>query len=643
MGWLKQQIRQDNDTQSERFLRRFVNLMHMRNYTEVEPFTLSQVDEVFNTWLEKEAIQNPAYRRRYLMTQQDLHRLFAEEEQCLPGPGTFSQSGQQLRPKENNSPALPQSPKSSTVGAEKEDTSMLQPTGHHTPMSTDNQPESSENVERIGIGKLDGSDRSPHGVDYLSRQQSDIHSQSGDAEAVTVARETAIVDSSPDTELSRSSMETNRRGQRPNLLNDYSESFISRKTYVCKRCNKPGHAIQHCPTNLDSTYDRAPSRDYQCKFCGRHGNHYATLCPKNPREGSLTKQRERAKTKNQEPRTPNQSGKHHYQDQETSAIHARDRHRSRSPRRRSQDHYRTRSFEHRRPFERGAYGYSPRTGNEDDRYWPPSSGEPDISPYTSRARLTRRHMSLDYTKGTESPSRSGDDTSRLEQRHDSSSALHYARSHSSKRVWQWHKDLDKVTTSNEGRLAYDDDVDTLGEPKSSPCPSVTNASQHAISIDEEETDEAMMPPVIEVPESLDKAKDEIEDFLCALEADIMLKREYNPQTVGANSRDAKVEVGCGPSRDTYTGDSNYSDVITGPESPAAETTPSPKYRKVQCPPFSPEVVSLFYKRENPIIHVKAKRSTADQLMEKSEGCWAHRSRQAQESLTAHESLPCRPR
>ncbi|KAI1276123.1 hypothetical protein F5Y07DRAFT_389335 [Xylaria sp. FL0933] len=607
MSWLDKQVKQDNATQSERFLRRFVNLMHMRNYTEVEPFTLSQVDEVFNTWLEKEAIQNPAYRRRYLMTQQDLHRLFAEEEQCLPGPGTFSQSGQQLRPKENNSPALPQSPKSSTAGAEKEDASMLQPTGHDTPMSTD------------------------------------IHSQSGDTEAVTVARETAVVDSSPDTEMSRSSMETNHRGQRPDLLDDNPESFIFRKTYVCKRCNKPGHAIQHCPTNLDSTYDRAPSRDYQCKFCGRYGNHYATLCPKNPRQGSLTKQRERAKMESQEPRTPNQSGKHHYRDRETSAIYSRARHRSRSPRRRSRDHYRTRSFEHRRPFERGAYGYSPRTGNEDDRYWPPSSGEPDISPYTSRARLTRRHMSLDNTKGTESPSRSGDDTSRLEQRHDSSSALHYARSHSSKRVWQWHKDLDKVTTSNEGRLAYDDDIDTLGEPKSSPCPSVTNASQHAISIDEEETAEAMMPPMIEVPESLSKTKDEIEDFLCALEVDIMLKREYNPQTVGANSRDAKVEVGCGSSRDTYAGDSNYSDVITGPESPAAETIPGPKYRKVQCPPFSPEVVSLFYKRENPIIHVKAKRSTADQLMEKSEGYWAHRSRQAQESLTAHESLPCRPR
>ncbi|KAI0432593.1 hypothetical protein F5Y09DRAFT_329521 [Xylaria sp. FL1042] len=647
MRWLNEQIKQDSATQSECLLRRFVNLMHMSNYTEVEPFTLAQVDEVFNAWLEKDAIQNPTYRRRYLITQQDLHRLFTEEKKCFQNSRASSLSDHQPRLRENNAPTLPRSQISNTLGIEKEDTRLLQAAGHDTPMNIAQQSGFPANDEAVEIGKLGGPDKPTHTRNYLPRQPADIHSQGSNVEDVIMTREVTI-DSSPDTEMSQSSITTTYRGRKPKLPSDTPKSSVLRKLYICKRCNESGHAIQNCPTNLDPRYDRAPARDYQCKFCGQHGNHYATLCPKNHHEGSLTKQRKRAKMKNREPRTPSQSGRRHYRDRETSAIPSENRYRSRSPRRRSRDHYRTRSLERRHPYQRGADSYSSRTSNEYDRHWPPPSGELDVSPYTTRARLTRGpHMNLGITKGGGAPSRSGDDPFRPEHQHHPPSTLHYIRSPPLRRTWHEHKDLDKVTTRDEGRLAYDDKIDGLGEPKSSPCPSVTDPPRYAVSIGEEEATESAISPVMSpamgLPKGLDKTQDEIEDFLCALAADIMLQREYNPRPVRLNSRDAKVEVGCGLSRDICTDDSSRSDITTEPESPAAETTPSPKKRLVECPPFSPEVVSLFNARDNPIINVKAKRNTADKLMEKSEYCWTHRSRQAHEGIATHQLLPCRLR
>ncbi|KAK3323619.1 hypothetical protein B0T19DRAFT_210127 [Cercophora scortea] len=64
--------------------------------------------------------------------------------------------------------------------------------------------------------------------------------------------------------------------------------------YVCDRCGTPGHRINRCPTNLDSSFDKKPSKTYSCKLCHRRGDHYLSLCPLNDRFDSITQQRRRA-------------------------------------------------------------------------------------------------------------------------------------------------------------------------------------------------------------------------------------------------------------------------------------------------------------------------------------------------------------
>ncbi|KAJ2904374.1 hypothetical protein MKZ38_008159 [Zalerion maritima] len=58
--------------------------------------------------------------------------------------------------------------------------------------------------------------------------------------------------------------------------------------YVCKRCERPGHCVEDCPTNLDSRYDRRPGHDYFCNICGKRDDHYLNLCPRNTQPSSLT-------------------------------------------------------------------------------------------------------------------------------------------------------------------------------------------------------------------------------------------------------------------------------------------------------------------------------------------------------------------
>ncbi|KAK3688397.1 hypothetical protein B0T22DRAFT_439944 [Podospora appendiculata] len=64
--------------------------------------------------------------------------------------------------------------------------------------------------------------------------------------------------------------------------------------YVCDRCGEPGHKINHCPTNLDPSFDKRPSKTYTCKLCKSRGDHYLSLCPLNDRRDSITQQRRRA-------------------------------------------------------------------------------------------------------------------------------------------------------------------------------------------------------------------------------------------------------------------------------------------------------------------------------------------------------------
>ncbi|KAI0969899.1 hypothetical protein F4678DRAFT_480664 [Xylaria arbuscula] len=599
MTWLNGQIKQDIITKSERLLARFVRLLHVCNQAETELSVPTKVDEVFNEWLEKDSIQNPAYRRRYLIIQQDVHRLLSEETRGSQISGAFSLSSDRGRAKENHPPALSLRQKHNSTRVENEDTKLQHDTGYEMATSAAHRPKYSVKVEKVAIDKSERPGGFKHKREF-SRQSDDSHSQDIDREDMAITREDITRDSG--TKISRSSMRTSRRSR-----------------YICKRCDESGHMIQHCPTNLDPRYDRAPDQDYQCHFCGRHGNHYATLCPQNPHESSLTKQRERAEMRIRESRTPSRSGQRHDHDREISLTESRGRYRSHSPRRRTQTRYRSRSPERYHSRQRGASDYSPRTGNG-----APFSDELGESPYKMRVRRPREaYMSKGGSEGSgrESPSMSGDDRFRFGRRNGSHSPLRRIRSPVLGSSRQRHGDLDKVTRSDEGRLAYDDESDALGEFRSSPCPSVTTVTRHTFSIGKEEVTRSALPCVMPISRNIDKTKDETEDFLCALAADIMMKGTYSHRSTGVDAGDAEMGIRCNLSRDTSMNDDDHSDVVTEAESPAIGTTSGPKHRLVQCPPFSPEVVSLFSAKETPIINVRSSRKTASQMMQKSEGCW----------------------
>ncbi|TGJ84157.1 hypothetical protein E0Z10_g4593 [Xylaria hypoxylon] len=250
-------------------------------------------------------------------------------------------------------------------------------------------------------------------------------------------------------------------------------------------------------------------------------------------------------------------------------------------------------------------------------------------------------MSSDATEGSEFSFRPWDDPFRSQRRPGSPSPPHCYDAPSRKKARRRHRDLDKATRRpEEGRLAYDDEIDALG-PKTS-CSSATDPSQHILSISEEEVIGPASPSVMVTPEDLGEIKDKTEDFLRALAADIMLKDGDNSRSMVVDTYDVEIGVDSSPSREICIDDSNRSDSPNEAESPAVQAIPRPKRQLVQCPPFSSKITSLFYTRENPIINVRTNRKTASQMMKISEVFRTPRSKQADEGTTA-SSLPHRPR
>ncbi|KAH8804666.1 hypothetical protein F5884DRAFT_754265 [Xylogone sp. PMI_703] len=119
---------------------------------------------------------------------------------------------------------------------------------------------------------------------------------------------------------------------------DFSEK--SSESYRCNRCKKKGHFIQHCPTNLDPSYDSPPDRSYKCIICQRVGEHWRSLCPKNKDPYSLTQKRKAlgiSKSTFKEHR-PGHGSKTSYSQPKDDRIY--ERHNRRHKRKRSADiHY----------------------------------------------------------------------------------------------------------------------------------------------------------------------------------------------------------------------------------------------------------------------------------------------------------------
>ncbi|KAI1755169.1 hypothetical protein F4782DRAFT_527893 [Xylaria castorea] len=640
MSWFNEQIKQDIVTQSQHLLQDFVKLLHMHSHAETEPFNLTQVDEVFDRWLEEDAVQNPAYRRRYLITQQDVHLLFSKETrqfQDLAAPSLFDR---QQGGVESHSPAL-SCEQDNDVKAEKENTNLRQHIGHGTPPHAAQHSKFPAKAEIINVDKPGPSNELPNKDTILSQHPNDTHSQEPDADVtITTFRETIVIDSSPDVKMRRTVTRADCRGRKYKVHDDL-ELSTPPKNYICRRCHEPGHWIQYCPTNLDPRYDQVPAHDYRCNFCGKKGDHFATLCSKNPHEGSLAKQREHAVAETREFRTPTRSSRHHYQHQEPPATRLQDQYQSHSPEQRARSRYRSRTPEYRRSHRGETDDCDPQTRNGDDRSRRRHRDESDVSPYTARVRLTREfHMTSDNIKESESSSRSWDDPFHFERRSTTPPPLHCYRSLFVKKRRRGHRDLDKVKKPDEGRLAYDDESEV--GPKSSPCSLIASPRRRMTvgSIGGEEVVLSALSPMAIVPDDPDQIEMNVDDFLRVLAAEIMLKDEKFTRSMEVNAYENESEFNGDHAMEDCMEDSNCSDTAIESKWPAVPTSPSPTHRLVQCPPFCPEIVSLFNARENPIINSRANRKNACQMMERSEIFQTRHSEQVHRTATVHTSLPC---
>ncbi|KAI1155227.1 hypothetical protein F4825DRAFT_447775 [Nemania diffusa] len=642
MGWLNEQIKQDSITQNEGLLDGFVKLLKMQNHAEVEPFNLTQVDEMFNEWLKKDAIQNPAYMRRYLITQQDVHHLFAEEKRSIQDSRSSSSLFEYQHGRaECYPPALSED---DNVRTEIEKTNLPQDVDYKTLLRTTQCSTFSSQTNIIEIDKPCQSVNLTNTNAALSEQLNNTDSQDTNADDVIITRESIVIPSSPIAKMPRRSKSNNRRGRAYKVHSDVSESTAPPKNYICRRCHEPGHWIQHCPTNLDPNYDQAPPRDYRCNFCGHHGDHFATLCPKNPYEGSLSKQRKQTIVETRGSRTPTRDSRRYYQVEESSTTRSRGRHRSRSPEQRSRGPYRSRSPEQRRPHQGRTNIYSPRTQNEDERRQPRRTDDSDISPYTTRSRLTRElYMNSDANDRRESSPRLRDNPFNFERRPNTVPSSYRSRSPLVKKPRKRRRDLDKVTSkTEEGRLAYDDEIDT--QIRSISSLSVTDhplQSTSAYSVGEDKLPRPTLASVVIAAEDLDNVENKTDEFLRALAAEFKLESEDISRPMAVNNHEAEREADGSRTMDICIDDTNYSGAAMDLEWPEAQAYSSPKSQLVLCPPFSPKVVFLFRARENHIINARAKRQTASQMMEKSEEVSTRRTEQADKVTAVHLPLPHR--
>lgn len=249
MGWLNLQIKQDMVTQNQHLLESFVGLLHMHGHAEIEPFNLTQVDEVFNRWLENDAVQNPTYRRRYLITQQDIHLLFSKEKRRFQNSGTPSLFDHLHGEEESYLSALLCDREDNDVRAEKKSVNLRQDTSRATPPRRDQDSKFPTMAETIEIDKRGHSNELPNTDIILPHHPSDTHSQDVTADdATTTLGDIIVIDSPPDAEMRRTATRADRRGRKYKVHDDL-ELSTPPKNYICRRCDEPGRIALASPVN----------------------------------------------------------------------------------------------------------------------------------------------------------------------------------------------------------------------------------------------------------------------------------------------------------------------------------------------------------------------------------------------------------
>ncbi|KAI1265622.1 hypothetical protein F5Y18DRAFT_426712 [Xylariaceae sp. FL1019] len=522
MEWLDEHIKQDSLT--ETLLIAFIDLFRVfhEEIEDMYSLNIDDIDDQFGKWLENGDLTN---RRRYLITQQDFHRLWPM--------------------------------KAGAEAAEDIGETSIHGRNHYTSLNNNSRGNHRYPRSRSNKGRKAG------------RQVAAPVHQDSDPDDVIITRETILIESSPnrtspESEQSKvlQTIEHPPHGRHGSSYHfDAALSLTPPKRYTCKRCGNGGHWIQFCPTNLDPQFDRRPAENYECFICGEKGSHFGTLCPQNEAKHSLTKQRESAAADMGSPAKA-------LQDYALRITSLRGRQESHPPRANAISYERTDTPRH-----------------QDENWNGKSESNLDISPYTSRdrmsrdTRLERQHYSPPRERRSQSPFTGRDrGPSRTRSRYKRRRGL---------------QNLDNTTREiSEGRLAYDDDIELMdaGIPTHIPDFGYQRMSSY--------------PPSVEV--SHEKMEEDTDSFLHTLATELISKKSQKGS--------GRVLL-CRP-------EPSVDDASTAPDNKskcaAEQSTLHVPYRpesKGDSEPQShPVLATLFKNRDNPIINKRSERMTADDMM-----------------------------
>ncbi|KAI1103991.1 hypothetical protein F4804DRAFT_332801 [Jackrogersella minutella] len=580
MGWLHERI--TRDIQQKSLLSDFVNLLLTRGKLQQAPFSESEVEAAFEEWQTKDAAENPANRRRYQMILLDIRELLEN--------GMIS-----LNSEDDASPKL-----SSPSQNQAFSTFLDKPINPHTISKTNNWESNHPRV--IGGKQKTGANIIPLGQRKASRSNiNGIHYNIYKAMeennkrylTKTATNEVPPVERTANSVVGKiASKDITPTKANKSIFLDLSPKALEQfsrpppLSYVCNRCEEPGHWIQLCPTNLDPSWDRPPPPDYRCELCLKWGEHFATLCPMNTKSVSLTKQRQRHEARlKAEPGTPTRDKNINYRDR--GRLTPLSRRRSRSP----INHPRQTRHDIYRPDD------SPR-GNNDFGVRQRSSGNRDISPWTARERVTGKLQRMeDHNREYNS------DSHRRRERSATPPRKHpYRRARGGpppEERLRPYRDLKMTQKETDGRLSYDNDVFMSFDASSATPKESTLSKPKAMDTkDRVMTDAPMVAK--DMSEEIEQAQEEAERFLDALAAEY----PFNKAPIQSNKP--------GPVRTVYSGDKMDIDDENA-ESGASKNNLTPSKTADPRAEWSPELKALFKNLEDPIVKKRSKRKTAAEM------------------------------
>ncbi|KAI1806621.1 hypothetical protein F4811DRAFT_568451 [Daldinia bambusicola] len=575
MGWLHEWIKKD--IQQKSLLLEFANLLLTSGKLQQGPFTEDEIGEALKEWQTKDAAESPANIRRYQMVQLDLHGLFEQ----------YRHSSKTKKHSPTRSPTPGQDGHSlvhidELVGSQ---ATVKNEIREPTPSWIVGGGKQKTGANDIPLGRKVGTRTSIYN-EIVKIKEDNKKKNSTKTNKAPPMKQTAKSGLKDVTLRELSPANTYK-----SILLDYSSSNMPSYLTI----PPPRHWIQLCPTNLDPEWDQAPPYYYRCEICKVSGKHFATLCPLNEYEFSLTQQRLRIKIP---PKTPIQDQHSHYRDR--SPFTPSPRGHSQSPtyplRRKKHNAYRQ--------------DESPedRTRSLGDRYQSLSDRR-SVSPWSARERMTQETF-----RREESPHEHSSSHYHLRKRSGTPPRNHRKRIRAPlpeerSRPFLY---LNKTKRgAEEGRLGYDND-EFMGS-YISPTMSKDNLLPKNLSRGTSESEDELMADPAPLPENtvedIEKAKKEANEFLDALAIELSLDDTQVPPPVNDISADDysrqldKMDID-----DIKEEDSNEDSLKS------AEIADQ---RLLQGPQFGPEAISVSRDRTNPIVHSKAERKTAKEMTEEA--------------------------